>query len=441
MRPAAEHATAHVLVVGASGFIGRQIVFALARKGCALAVHGRHLALLQQLFPGARHHVLDLAHVRGPASWHLLLEGVDAVVMAAGIMGESASGSYAQIHDRAACALFEACAEAGVRRVVLISAAGAGQPSSAYWETKAAGERCLVRLGMAGAIADWAVIRPSIVVGRGGASDGLFRGLAALPMLVGLKGDPGRLQPLHVTDLAAAVAAVVLRREPTRAILDAGGPERLKLVEVLQRYRASLGLAPAASLPVPLGLLAGLGRLAHRLGAPPPLDAEPVRLLALAPAGVPAPLQEMTGVVARPLGEALAGDAAARGDLAEARMTFLGLAARVALAILWLGSGLVSLLPFARPSGPALLAEIGVTGSLGHLLLYSAATLDLTVGLALLVNWRPLLVGVAQLVLVAVFTAILTLQAPIWWLHPFGPLLKNLPVLVLILIVMAREGR
>jgi hypothetical protein len=113
----------------------------------------------------------------------------------------------------------------------------------------------------------------------------------------------------------------------------------------------------------------------------------------------------------------------------------------VALAVLWLGSGLVSLLPFARPSGPALLAEIGVSGGLGDLLLYGAATFDLTVGLALLVNWRPLLVGVAQLVLVMIFTAILTLQAPIWWLHPFGPLLKNLPVLVLILVVMAREGR
>jgi uncharacterized protein YbjT (DUF2867 family) len=58
--------------------------------------------VLQQLFPGARHHVLDLAHVRGPASWRPVLEGIDAVVMAAGIMGESASGSYAQIHDRIA---------------------------------------------------------------------------------------------------------------------------------------------------------------------------------------------------------------------------------------------------------------------------------------------------------------------------------------------------
>jgi nucleoside-diphosphate-sugar epimerase len=441
MRPAAKRSAARVLVVGASGFIGRQIAFALAREGCALSVHGRHLAPLRQLFPRARHHALELAQVRGPESWRPLLEGVDAAVMAAGIMGERAGSRYPQIHDRAACALFEACAAAGVRRVILISASGAGQPGSAYWETKAAGERCLERLGAAGAIVDWAVIRPSVVVGRGGASDGLFRGLAALPVLVGPKRDPGRLRPLHVADLAAAVAALVLRPGLARATLNAGGPERLKLVEVLRHYRASLGLAPTANLPVPLGLLAGLGWLAHRLGAPPPLDAEPVRLLALAPEVDPARLREVTGVAARPLGEALAGDAAARGDLAEARMVFLGLAARVALAVLWLGSGLVSLLPFARPTGPALLAEVGVTGGLAHLLLVGAAALDVAVGVALLVNWRPRLIGVAQLALIAAFTAILTLRAPVWWLHPFGPLLKNLPVLALVLVVMAREGR
>ena len=52
-----------------------------------------------------------------------------------------------------------------------------------------------------------------------------------------------------------------------------------------------------------------------------------------------------------------------------------------------------------------------------------------------------MLVGIIQLCLVLVFMAILTTLAPVWWLHPFGPLLKNLPVLVLVLFVMAREGR
>jgi hypothetical protein len=192
---------------------------------------------------------------------------------------------------------------------------------------------------------------------------------------------------------------------------------------------------------VSLGLLAGLGRPAGWLGAPPPLDREPVRLLALVPEVDPGPLRRLSGVAPRPLAEALAEEAAARGDLAEARMFFLGLAARLALSVLWLGSGLLSLSPFARPDGLTLLAEIGATGPLASVLLYAAAGLDLAVGVALLRNWRPTLVGLAQLGLVLAFTAILTVRAPVWWLHPFGPLLKNLPVLALALVVMAREGR
>ena len=437
MRPVA----GRILVVGATGFIGRHIVRTLLQKGCALAVHGRRAGSLVRLFPQARHHALDLATVTRPDDWRSMLEGVDRVVMAAGIMGEHGTDTYARIHGEAACALFEACADAGVRRIILISASGADQATSSYWRTKAQAERCLERLGDEGRIADWAIFRPSVVVGRGGASDALFRGLAVLPLVPRIPMDPGRLRPIHVLDLAAMIAEVLLRPVPIRCTFDVGGPEPHTLAGVLDCYRAALGLAPAPHLPISFDLLAGLGRLAHWLGAPPPLDAEPVRLLALAPAIDPEPVQQLSGITPRPLAEALADEAAARGDLAEARTVFLGLAARVVLAILWLGSGLVSLLPFARPDGLALLAEIGVTGWPAPILLYAAAAADIAVGVALLRNWRPVLVGVIQLCLVLVFTAILTTLAPVWWLHPFGPLLKNLPVLVLVLFVMAREGR
>src|SRR4051794_23601617 len=180
-RPGMRPSAYRFLVVGAAGFIGRHIVRALAREGCALAVHGREAGPLARLFPYARRHALDLASVAGPGDWRRPLEDIDAVVIAAGIMGERGADTYARIHERAACALFEACAEAGVRRVVLISAAGADDAAgSRYWRSKAAAERCLERLGAQGRIGDWVVLRPSVVVGRGGASDGLFRGSAAL---------------------------------------------------------------------------------------------------------------------------------------------------------------------------------------------------------------------------------------------------------------------
>src|SRR4051794_31835804 len=322
-----------VLVVGATGFIGRHVARELARHGRPLAVHGRRAGPLARLFPSARRHALDLARVAGPADWRPLLEGVDAVVMAAGIMGERGADTYARIHAHAACTLFEACAAIGVRRVVLLSAAGADRAATPYLRTKAEAERCLERLAAEGRLADWAILRPSVVVGRGGASDALFRSLAALPLLLRIPGDRGRLRPVHVVDLAAMVASVVLHPRAIHRTFDAGGPEALTLAGVLERYRAALGLAPAPHLPVSLGLLAGLGRLARWLGAPRPLDAEPVRLLALVPEVDPGPLRRLSGVDPRPIAEAPAEDAAARGDLAEARLFFLGLTARLALSV------------------------------------------------------------------------------------------------------------
>lgn len=430
-----------VLVVGAAGFIGRQVTRVLAARGRSLAVHARRGEQLRPLFPAARHHALDLACAADPASWSPLLKGIEAVVVAAGIMGEQRGDTYAAVHEAAAKGLLTACAAASVRRVVLISASGAGSAPHPYWASKASAEEHLVELGGKGRIPSWAVIRPSVVVGRGGASDALFRTLAALPVAIRLVGDHGRLRPIHVEDLAAAVAELTLRPGALTGVFDAAGPEALTLEAIVARYRVSLGLALAPVLPVGAGLLAMLAAIAAALGAPPPMHPEPVRLLALAPATDPAPLAAATGVIPRPLTAALAEEAAARGDLPEARMGLLGLLARVSLAALWLGSGLLSLSPFARPSGRALLAEIGVTGSGASWLLWLAAGADVAVGLALLRNWRPLLVGGIQLALIGAFTLILTSSAPGWWLHPFGPLLKNLPIAALILVVMAREGR
>lgn len=424
----------HVLVVGAGGFIGREVARRLELAGCALTVHGRSLARLARLFPHARHYAADLA---GDHDWAAALAGIDVVVFAAGIMGERGADRYAAIHERAAVGLIDACAAAGVRRFVLISAAGTELEASPYWRSKRAAERHL----LAANGLDGIVVRPSVVVGRGGGSDGLFRGLAALPLLPDIVDDPGRLRPIHVDDLAEAVVRLALQPRPAATMLDAGGPEPMTLAAALGAYRQALGLPPAPRLELPSGLLLAAAGVASALGAPPPLHPEPVRLLRLAPEVDPEPLTSATGVLPRPLAEALAADMAARGDLAEARMVFLGLLGRLALALLWLGSGLLSLSPWATPSGTALLAELGLSGGFAQALLFGAAGLDIAIGALLILNRWPIAVGAAQLGLIALLTLILTFGAPHWWLHPFGPLLKNLPVAALVLVVMAREGR
>ena len=87
-----------------------------------------------------------------------------------------------------------------------------------------------------------------------------------------------------------------------------------------------------------------------------------------------------------------------------------------------------------------MLAEIGLHGPLAELALYGGAVADLLLGLLLIINWRPVFVGGAQLILMTLFTIIAFRLPAEYWLHPFAPLLKNLPIAVALLVMMAMES-
>src|SRR5690606_24622216 len=100
---------------------------------------------------------------------------------------------------------------------------------------------------------------------------------------------------------------------------------------------------------------------------------------------------------------------------------------RVVVALLWIWTGIVSLGLYPVVDSLALLASVGVTGTLAWWALYGAAVLDLGLGLAVFATrgtarrW----VWAAQLATMLGYTAILSISAPQWWIHPFGPLSKN----------------
>jgi hypothetical protein len=88
-----------------------------------------------------------------------------------------------------------------------------------------------------------------------------------------------------------------------------------------------------------------------------------------------------------------------------------------------------------------LLARSGVPEALGPLFLYPAAALDLALGIGILAMRRRRLLWLAQIVLIAVYTLIITVRLPEFWLHPYGPLLKNLPMLAAIYLLYRFEDR
>ena len=64
---------------------------------------------------------------------------------------------------------------------------------------------------------------------------------------------------------------------------------------------------------------------------------------------------------------------------------------------------------------------------------------DVLIGLALLFRVKLRAVALIQLLMVAGYSIVLSLLLPELWLHPFGPLLKNLPIIVAIIAWSAIE--
>lgn len=114
-------------------------------------------------------------------------------------------------------------------------------------------------------------------------------------------------------------------------------------------------------------------------------------------------------------------------------------ACRFSLAFLWIFTGITSAI-FAKEIGYQVLAKANITGTIADLCLYAGATLDVAIG-AWLVAGRALRACYAiQLLVIAVYTTLLTLIEPAYWLHPFGPLTKNIPIVCLIYVLYSRRS-
>jgi uncharacterized protein YbjT (DUF2867 family) len=236
-----------VLVTGASGFIGSQIAAALR-------------AADQTVVAADRRHGVDFNRMRAPEDWRPLLDGVGAAVNCVGIIGERRHQRFAVLHREAPAALFRACAQAGVRRVVQISALGADENGfTSYQRSKHAADDVLRGLPL-----EWFVLRPSLVYGKGGASTAMFKRLAALPLIPLIGGGAQRVQPVHIDDLVAAVL-VGLSAERACRTIDVVGPEAMSFKEWLQRLRTSAGKSAAATMSVPLAFMTAVAQLARHV--------------------------------------------------------------------------------------------------------------------------------------------------------------------------------
>jgi hypothetical protein len=114
--------------------------------------------------------------------------------------------------------------------------------------------------------------------------------------------------------------------------------------------------------------------------------------------------------------------------------------ARYTLAAVWLATGVLSLGIFPQQESLQLLAQVGLYGTIALIALYGSATLDVVLGMATLLCPSRMLWRV-QAILVLGYSVIIAIYLPEYWLHPFGPVLKNLPILYLLWLLHGNEER
>ena len=422
-----------MLLTGATGLIGRAVLASLHGEGHAVVAVARNADAAARLPEAAACIGLDIAKATSPTDWLPHLVGINALVNCAGVLQDSPRNSTAGVHAEGAAALFAACEQAGVRRVVQISALGVDRgAATAFARTKLAGDKALMARNL-----DWAILRPSVVVGRqayGGSA--LFRGLAALPILPRLA-DAGPLQIVQLDDLVRTVLFLLRPGAPSRLVLEVVGPERLSLEGVLAAYRRWLGLAEARFVTLPSWLAHAafrVGDLIGLLGWRPPLRSTTRRELMRGAVADPAPWTRVTGIAPRALGAALAAEPASVQERWFARLYFAKPLILAVLALYWVATGLVAL-------GPGWEDAVGLVQDAGFLavapLAAAGAIADIAIGVAIAVRRtaRPALW--AALALSIAYLALATLLLPGLWADPLGPLLKVAPIVVLILVALA----
>lgn len=423
-----------ILITGASGFIGGAVARALRERGHDLVLAVRSPETVRAAFPTAHVVACDFSAWLDPADWTDALAGVDVVINCVGIIQQSGLQRFEALHARAPVALFRAARDAKVRHVIQISALGADEGAvSCYHRTKKAADDALLALGL-----DGVILRPSLVYGADAGSAALFRALAALP-LTPLVGEGRQLvQPILIDDLVRAVVIEVESRAAGCPVIDAVGPEPITFRALLALLCDRFGLGRLRAVSVPPAAAMMLARLAPLFGSGP-VTAETVAMLQRGNAAAVEPFVMRYGFLPQRLDAVFAERPASRAERREARLYFAGPALRLGIALLWIWTGLVSLFLFPTSESLDLLERVGLTGAAGPFALHAAALLDVGIGMAVLTGIKPRAVGLLQAAVVLAYSGIITVALPEFWLHPFGPLAKNVPLLAAIFVLIALE--
>lgn len=239
-------AAQHVLVTGATGYIGGRLVPELLAAGHTVRCLARTPSKLADL-PWRGEVEVVAGDVTDAASVRAALEGIDAAYFLVHSMGGAAD--FAAQDRLAAETVRDAAADAGVRQLVYLGGLGDDGPGlSSHLDS---------RHEVGKVLADGPVpvteLRAAVIIGSGSASFEMLRNLVeVLPAMVTPKWVRTRCQPVAIRDMLHYLVAALDEPAAAGRVLEVGGPDVLTYLDMMRVYAEIAGLRRRLVVQVPV---------------------------------------------------------------------------------------------------------------------------------------------------------------------------------------------
>jgi uncharacterized protein YbjT (DUF2867 family) len=434
-----DHPACNILVLGASGLIGRFVTDDLRRRGCRAIGIARGFSASQ--WATAFDIELPILSLEAPALTQLFREHeIGVIVNCLGVLQDGTGSDTGAVHRDFVARLIAAIKAAGhAIRLVHISIPGtADEDRTAFSTTKREAERLIAASNIA-----YAILRPGFVIAPsayGGSA--MVRALAALPFELPDKERATPFQPVAVEDIASTVAwlaARPLKDETTNAVTwDLMQQDAVTLGGVIDHFRVAFGTARMPRITLPALLLdagALAGDLVSQLGWMPPMRSTAIAELRRGVSGDPQGWMAATGIAPKRIDETVGRHGASIQDKWFARLFLVKALVIASLALFWIASGLIALV-ISFPATTAILTSRGWPEAFA--VPFAAITSMMDIGIGVLIAFRRtaafgliagILISLGYMAGCAIFT-------PDLWLEPLGALVKTGPAIVLMLVAL-----
>jgi uncharacterized protein YbjT (DUF2867 family) len=429
----------NILVLGASGLIGRFVTDDLRARGLNVTGVARKYAASQWV--NASDLEMPILGMPSQSLARLIRDRqIDVVVNCLGVLQDGPGSDTRAVHRDFTASLLQAIHDSGrAIRLIHISIPGTAEDDrTAFSTTKREAERLIAASGIAHAI-----LRPGFVIAPsayGGSA--MLRALAALPFDLPADESGAPFQPVAASDIAETTTWLAMRDigdEAAKAVSwDLMQPQKISLSGVITQFRFAFGTKDLPRITLPKFLLdlgARLGDLANLFGWMPPMRSTAIAELRRGVTGDPASWMAATGMTPKTIAQAVGQHSATIQDKWFARLFLIKPIMIASLALFWFASGFIALV-ISFPATKAILSSHGFPSWLAAPFAAITSMMDMSVGV-LIAFRRTCAAGlIAGIVLSLGYMAGTALLTPDLWFEPLGALVKTGPAIVLMLVAL-----